>query len=332
MRQNIARIAVIILAIFVINKFIQPIVWGGILSVCFWKLNVKLSLKIGRIKSASLIVFIASMAFILPIAYILWRAEIDLSPLIYNISQGYTPPPPDWIATIPIVGQPINTWWLGFLDPNTMRHGLSEVATTASHSALLKSAPDRLATVFFSIFTMLFCLISGEKIYQHIIDFAKLIFKHDYELVINNVKSSINTTVISIVLVGIGEGLIVGIIYILCGLPYAAIFTVGACMAGMIPYVLFVAIGIMFLVCLAHSIWLAILTLTISIVLIFIGDHIVRPMLLRGTTKTPFILSLFSILGGFETFGFIGLFIGPVIVNLAILMWYKIRDDVKHNI
>lgn len=331
MKQVAVRTVIIAIALFIISEFIQPIIWGGLLAVCLWRVNIWLTSKVGRIKSASILVFFASMAFIVPIAYLLWRAEIDLAPVIYNISQGYAPQPPAWLTSIPMIGAPINSWWSGFLDPSTLQHGLSEVANTASHSAIFKSAPSRLATVFFSIFTMLFCLISGEKIYAHLVDASQLIFGNDSDSVIQNVRSSINTTVSSILIIGIGEGLVVGVIYILCGLPYAAIFTVGACVAGMIPYALFIAVGIMFFACMSYNIWLAILILTVSIVLIFIGDHIVRPIMLRGETKTPFILSLFSILGGFETLGFIGLFVGPILVNLAILMWSKTREDAENR-
>lgn len=330
-RQKITRFAIIVIAILVIHKFIPPIIWGGLLSVCFWKTNLWLTKKIGRIKSAATLVFVVSMAFIVPTAYLLWRAEIDLAPLVYNISHGYIPQPPIWITSVPVIGSTIDTWWAKLLDPQMLQHGLSEVATTASHSELIKSAPNRLATVFFSIFTMLFCLLSGEKIYEHILDAATIIFGSDSDVIVKNVKSSINTTVSSILIVGIGEGLVVGVIYIMCGLPYPEIFTVGACIAGMIPYALFAAIGIMFVVCMSYNIWLAILMLILSIVLIFIGDHIVRPLLLRGEAKTPFLLSLFSILGGFEALGFIGLFIGPIIINLAILVWKMARNDMKKD-
>jgi predicted PurR-regulated permease PerM len=51
------------------------------------------------------------------------------------------------------------------------------------------------------------------------------------------------------------------------------------------------------------------------------ADHFVRPVLIGGTTKLPFIWVLLGILGGVEAWGLIGLFIGPAIMAALILLW-----------
>ena len=43
----------------------------------------------------------------------------------------------------------------------------------------------------------------------------------------------------------------------------------------------------------------------------FTADHFVRPVLIGGATKLPFLWVLLGILGGVEVWGLIGLFIGP---------------------
>ena len=54
---------------------------------------------------------------------------------------------------------------------------------------------------------------------------------------------------------------------------------------------------------------------------IFVADHAIRPALIGGTTRLPFIWVLLGILGGVEAFGLLGLFVGPAIMAALILLW-----------
>ena len=58
----------------------------------------------------------------------------------------------------------------------------------------------------------------------------------------------------------------------------------------------------------------------------FVADHFVKPVLIGGAIKLPFLAVLFGILGGVENFGILGLFIGPMIMVLFITLWYETQD------
>jgi predicted PurR-regulated permease PerM len=58
-----------------------------------------------------------------------------------------------------------------------------------------------------------------------------------------------------------------------------------------------------------------------GMVVIFVADHAVRPALIGGATRLPFIWVLLGILGGVESFGLLGLFLGPAIMAALILLW-----------
>jgi predicted PurR-regulated permease PerM len=50
------------------------------------------------------------------------------------------------------------------------------------------------------------------------------------------------------------------------------------------------------------------------------ADNGVRPLVLSGQTKLNSLLIFFSLLGGVEAFGFVGLFAGPVIVSVGMAL------------
>ena len=56
----------------------------------------------------------------------------------------------------------------------------------------------------------------------------------------------------------------------------------------------------------------AIILVAFGSIVVFVADHFVRPVLIGGSTRMPFVWVLLGILGGVETFGLLGLLLGPV--------------------
>jgi len=50
-------------------------------------------------------------------------------------------------------------------------------------------------------------------------------------------------------------------------------------------------------------------------------DNLVRPLIISGVSKVPFLIVLFGVLGGLGAFGLIGLFVGPVILAVLLAVW-----------
>ncbi len=65
----------------------------------------------------------------------------------------------------------------------------------------------------------------------------------------------------------------------------------------------------------------AVIVLVFGGVVIFVADHFVRPVFIGGATRLPFLWVLLAILGGIETWGLIGLVIGPALVAVLMLLW-----------
>ena len=65
----------------------------------------------------------------------------------------------------------------------------------------------------------------------------------------------------------------------------------------------------------------------IGFLLIFVADHFIRPALIGGATRLPFLWVLIGILGGVETLGLIGLFVGPAVMAILVMLW---REFLEH--
>ena len=49
--------------------------------------------------------------------------------------------------------------------------------------------------------------------------------------------------------------------------------------------------------------------------------NLVRPLIIRGIAKIPFLLVFYGVLEGLAAFGLIGLFVGPVILAILLALW-----------
>ncbi len=73
----------------------------------------------------------------------------------------------------------------------------------------------------------------------------------------------------------------------------------------------------------------AILLLLYGGVVISLSDNFIRPFLIKQKIKVHSFLILLSILGGLEVFGFIGIFLGPIIISLLITIFQLYKLDFR---
>ena len=56
-------------------------------------------------------------------------------------------------------------------------------------------------------------------------------------------------------------------------------------------------------------------------------DNVLRPYLISGRVQMHTLLIFFAVFGGVNVFGFLGLFIGPVIVAVTVTLLSMLRDE-----
>ena len=75
----------------------------------------------------------------------------------------------------------------------------------------------------------------------------------------------------------------------------------------------------------------AIILVAFGSIVVFVADHFVRPVLIGGSTRMPFVWVLLGILGGVETFGLLGLLLGPALLAVLIALWHELAaPEITH--
>jgi predicted PurR-regulated permease PerM len=98
-----------------------------------------------------------------------------------------------------------------------------------------------------------------------------------------------------LVLVGLGEGVLLGLIYALAGVPHPTLFGTLTEVAAMnrSPHRSVFSIAAILLLTQGSVGWAAVVFIT-GMIVTFTADHFVRPVLISGATKLPFLWVLLA--------------------------------------
>jgi predicted PurR-regulated permease PerM len=118
------------------------------------------------------------------------------------------------------------------------------------------------------------------------------------------------------------QGALVGIAFLIVGLPSPIVFGVIAALLGLLPFGgTAIVWGPAALVLAIQGRWgAAIFMLVWGTILVSLVDNVVRPMLVSGRANVGTLTVFIGVLGGLAAFGAIGLFLGPVVLALIIAL------------
>lgn len=334
----ILMVFTICLGMFLVSQAMIPaLVWGAILAVALRPIQKYLLKYMGYTLSSTLIVGVLIIIALSSISLMSWRIADEMTDLSHNlISDTVAVPDIHQLPKIIANNERIKT----FFNEHTHTDGhhtyltISHIQKTVTPftgrisghiMSSVHAVSEVLETLSFT-FIALFCYLSSyDKITKRIlIAGQKLLGRQD---VIIHVVHSVRGTVSGLVLVGIGEGIIISPAFFFGHTPHPAIMTVLISIAAMIPFVgPPVAIIASLMTYSVAGMTSSIIVATVSLIVLFSGDHFVRPIFIGGATKLPFLATLIGILGGMHAFGFIGLFVGPSIMAAGHMLWCELTD------
>ena len=333
--QNLAvgvlALGLLALGLYTLWNFLSALIWAGIFAIALWPLYRNVQTRFGLRGDGILLPFLFTLAvtllFVLPVALIgvqLAHEARNAAEWLRN-AREHGIPEPDLMHHLPF-SQEIDQWWAANLaDPQ----GAKDLVENVSHGRVgrmsreIGSQVARRVTLFvFTIATLFFLFKRGHELTQQMRRAAARTFGPNGERVGRQIIASVHGTVDGLVLVGLGEGVFLGVVYAFAGVPHPTIFGALTAIAAMIPFAAGVIFGIAALILLAKGslVW-AIAVVCIGLATTFSADHFIRPALIGGATKLPFIWVLLGILGGVEMWGLIGLFVGPAIMAALMLLW-----------
>ncbi len=334
--QQAARIllaaALTAAGLWILQSFLPALAWAGVFAIATWPLYERAQRRwpAGRHNILIPILFTAAVAllFIVPfglVAVQLGReAHFAMQWIMQARDQGV--PTPEWVARLPWLGAQAAQWWQANLaDPQGSaellgRLGRGEWVGFSRHVG--QQVVHRLVLFGFTLLALFFLFRDGRHLTEQMLVASRRAFGPRGERIGRQMIASVHGTVDGLVLVGLGEGVLLGIAYYVAGVPHPAMLGSLTALAAMIPFGAPLVFGAAALLLLAQGATIAAIgVFAFGLTVTFIADHAVRPALIGGATRLPFLWVLLGILGGVETCGLLGLFLGPAVMAALILLW-----------
>ena len=175
---------------------------------------------------------------------------------------------------------------------------------------------------FLMIFTFFFIMRDYDEIVSKIFHLIPLSASQENRL-INRVREVSRSAILGTIVTAVAQGTAGGITFWIAGLPglFWGSIMAFASLVPMFGTALIWGPAALYLLLSGH--WGSALFVTLSCV-IFVGmiDNLVRPLFMQGSSDMSTLLIFFSILGGMQFFGLIGLLYGPLIFGLTLVLLY----------
>lgn len=323
---------VIAAGVYFFHGFIAPVLAALVIGFASWPLYQKLLSYIGSRKTLGATIALTSIvAFIvgpitMALSYAIGEFSIWIKWLVDVNKNGAEPP--EWISNLPTVGSHLSELWSQHL---SVPGALNELGIVFGHNIgnISKTVLVAGGTAFGLALSLLFMLITLFFVYRNGTDIAVQVNKVGEHVLPGRwkrfsgvVPTTISSTVTGMTLIAIGEGIVLGIAYWVAGAPSPVTLGVATAFMALIPGGAPLAFTLVSLYLVGSgSVFAGIALFLWGSVELFIVDKTLRPKLVGGPIKLPFLPTFFGLVGGVKTMGFLGLFLGPVLMALLVAVW-----------
>ncbi|RDE08755.1 AI-2E family transporter [Pelagibacterium lacus] len=332
-------ILILLACVYFFHGFLVPVLAALIIGFASWPVYRRVRSAIGgsRTLAASLMIAVIVLFILVPILMALSYASHEVRSLITWVlaTNANGAPAPQWFATLPMVGEwAIEQWDLYIGRPGALGQYVTVIGGANVYNiyqtilAAGGSFLDLALNLLFMLIALLFVYRDGETFASQLDKFGERILPTRWQRLSRVVPATISSTVTGMTIIAIGEGIVLGIAYWLAGAPSPVLLGVITGVAAMIPGgapLSFTLVSVYLAA--SGSVFQGIALFLWGSIELFIVDKTLRPKLVGGPIKLPFLPTFFGLVGGVKTMGFVGLFVGPVLMALLVSMWREWARD-----
>lgn len=326
-------IALLLVAAFFFKDFLIPVLVALIIGFASWPLYQRLHQALGErdTLAAGVAILVIVLVLIVPLSFAFSLAFQEFRQWggwLIEVNREGLPVPPR-IAALPGIGPWLASVWQENL---ASPHGVGEVIRLISGEQIGNlyrlglsfsgKAINLLLGLLFMLITLFFFYKDGKNLSRQLDVIGEQVLPYRWQRFSRVVPATVSSTVLGMGLIAIGEGLVLGTAYSIAGVQS--------------PVILGVITGFMALVPGGAPLSFTLVSLSLGFsghtgaaiglflwgtLELFIVDKTLRPRLVGGPIKLPFLPTFFGLVGGAKTLGLVGLFLGPILMALLVAIW-----------
>jgi predicted PurR-regulated permease PerM len=318
----------------IVTPLWQPLLWALLLGALLAPVNLRLTRRLGgRAQLASSITTLLTvLLFILPVIAAGGTVAAQAAQLLRHIERRV--PELRKGTEIDLSRVPWLDSGLAWLDANTsvslaqlqgwFTEGLQrllQVLMKSGGSAVMSALGTAVSFVVM-LFVLFFVLRDGPALARQVVRMLP-IEPRRRTLLWQHLVDVTRAVFLGIGVTALAQGVLLGFGFWIAGLPSPLVFGVLGVILALIPMVgpalLWVPAAIL-LAIQGHQGYAIFLALWGAVVVSLV-DNLLRPLLISGRAEVPTLAVFVGVMGGLAAFGFIGLFVGPIVLGLLVALF-----------
>lgn len=310
----------------VLRPFVSAILWSLVLAFTTWPLLLRLERRIKgrRTVAASLMVLLITLVMVLPFVAVGITLAENVSRIedLFRFLQGGLPATaPVWLSDLPWIGSYIASAWPGFVqDTGWLSSSVKSIGMGAGKWLLANSVDfgKGIMQLVLSVVILFVLYRDGEQLTARLSAGAQRIMGDRSQHLLNVAGNTVRSVVYGIIGTALAQAIVAALGFWVAGVPSPFLL-------GLLTFLLALIPGGPPFVWIPATLWLFHeghagwgLFMSIWGLLGISGvDNVVRPYLISRGSNLPFIVVLLGVIGGLLAFGFIGIFLGPVLLAVG---------------
>jgi predicted PurR-regulated permease PerM len=332
-------IFVLYLCIIIFRPFLKPLFAAVVIAVVFFPVQARMLM---LVRSPSLAAFLSTLlvTLIIIIPTVLLGAAIYQE--LEHLGQYLQAKSEESGGWSPFLNRLIETpaYWLSRLGVDVNKLNLGERIRGAlgqltsflfeEGQAIIGNFISFIVNTVITLFTLFFLFREGRSLRRRIAAILPL-HAEQIDKLFTGIYNTIMATVYGGLVVAAVQGALVGLALWVFGVPSPVLWGAVAAMFSLVPLVGSAAVWLpaaIYLFINGHWVQALILVAWGGGVVGTI-DNVLRPMLMSGRVRMHTLLIFFSVFGGVQVFGFIGLFAGPVILAITMTVLSLLREETR---
>ena len=305
------------LAFSVIQPFLAPLAWAGILALTLNPLRRRLIARMGPTNAAFVTTLVAALLIVGPAATLMSLLAADLPSVVEFIQRLPEQATPERIRRVWALVRQRSPVRLP-ADPSALIGQAAQGVVTFLAPKLGGFVADVAATLgslFVMLFAMFFLVRDGDRLAAFI---RRLLPFSDQErdILIAETRELVVASVGAGLAVAFVQGCIGGVTFWLLGAGTPFVWGTAIAICSLIPVIgatlVWVPVAVWWI--LSGEIVRGLVLVGVGAGVIGLVDNVLRPLLLSGRTSVNGLVIFIGLLGGVAAFGFVGLVLGPIVL------------------
>jgi predicted PurR-regulated permease PerM len=328
--DSIIRVsAIVLLAVgcfYVLRPFVTAAMLAAVFASAAWPVFLRLRtvLRGSNAAAAAAVTVLMLALFVVPFA-LLGVSLVEHFPEVVTMIEGWlargAPKPPDWLKDLPLMGEWLDQYWHRVAESREELRALLGRFVEPGRALLVgagKTVGRGILQMTVAVFIGYFFFRDGEALIAAVRSGLGRVAGPMSGQMLSIVDGTVRGVIYGIVGTALAQGVIAVIGFAIAGVPGALALGAAVALLSIIPGgppIIWVGVSL-WLLSEDEIGWAAFMALYGFFVISSI-DNVVKPLLISRGSALPLVLVLLGVFGGLVAFGFIGLFLGPVLLALG---------------